>query len=97
MSALWEELGSALAVGLNFRNQLHGDITHSADSKLEKVLAEWIHNETKDVKWQIILKALEDLHRRDVIKKVISCLEEPKTYHKYYQMKDFAPCPDFIF
>ena len=92
ISALWNELGSELDVPLNDRETLRRDICLSDKSRLEYVLTNWIGNETKEVKWKVILEALKALKRKDVIKKVITYLDKPEICRKYISMDDFSPC-----
>ena len=92
ISASWNELGSELHVPFNDRESLRKNISLSDDSRLENVLINWIGNETKDVKWRVILEAVKALKRKDLIKKMINHLENPETYTKYISMDDFSPC-----
>ena len=93
ISALWNELGSELCVPLNDRNTLRNDRTLSDNDRLEYVLNSWIGNETKEVKWKVIVDALKVLKRKDLVRQVIMYLEKPETYRKYISMHDFFPCP----
>ena len=93
ISASWNQLGGELEIPLNDRKSLQGDARQTVEDKLEFVLSKWIQNETKEVKWKVILKALEVLKRKDLKKKVIEYLETPEIYTKYFSMKDFYPCP----
>ena len=72
ISASWNELGSELHVPLNDRESLRRNISLSDDSRLEYVLTNWIGNETKDVKWKVILEAVKALKRKDLMKKMIN-------------------------
>ena len=92
VAAQWNELGSELEISYDKRTTLRGDISHTDRDRLESVLKKWIGNETKEVKWRVILKALEVLERKDIIKKVIEYLETPEIHCKYISMKDFSPC-----
>ena len=92
-SALWNELGSELRVPLNDRNTLRNDRTLSDNDRLEYVLNSWIGNETKEVKWKVIVDALKACKRKDLVRQVIMYLEKPETYMKYISMHDFFPCP----
>ena len=93
ISALWNELGSELHVPLNDRETLRNNGNLSDNDRLEYVLTNWIGNETKEVKWKVILDALKALKRKDLVKKMIMYLEKPETYRKYISMHDFFPCP----
>ena len=92
ISALWNELGSELHVPLDDRQTLRTDISLSNKDRLESVLTKWIGNETKDVKWRVVLDALKVLQRKDVIKNIIKYLKKPETYTKYISRDDFSPC-----
>ena len=90
MSADWHVLGGQLNVGMNFREGLRRESLNN-EIKLEKVLIEWIGNETSDVTWEVIIKALEACRRKDVAKKITKYLEEQDTYDKYIGFDDFTP------
>ena len=92
ISVLWNELGSELDVPLDYRQTLRKDISLSNKDRLEFVLTHWIGNETKEVKWKVILEALKELKRKDIINKVINYLENQETYTKYISKKNFIPC-----
>ena len=93
ISASWNELGGALEIPSDDRNSLQKDGRLTDKDKLEFVLRNWIQNETKEVKWEVILEALKVLQRKDLIKKVIEHMEKPEIYRKYISMKDFYCCP----
>ena len=80
-----------MGVSLNDRDTLRRDVSLSDNSRLEKVLAIWVQQEKKEVKWVVVLDALKALQRNDLIRKVIRFLEEPETYSKYSAMDDFSP------
>ena len=92
ISVLWNELGSELNVPLNDREMFRRDISLSDNNRLEYVLTNWIGNETKEVKWKVILDALKALKRKDIINKVIDYLENQETHTKYISKKNFSPC-----
>ena len=85
ISSLWDEVGGYLGISLNYRDSLHG----SVNTKLERVLTEWIQKETKDVTWEVILEVLEKLGRRDLMKNFIIFLKTPETYKEYISKRDF--------
>ena len=91
ISASWNEFGGQMGVSLNDRDTLRRDVSLSDNSRLEKVLAIWVQQEKKEVKWVVVLDALKALQRNDLIRKVIRFLEEPETYSKYSAMDDFSP------
>ena len=95
ISASWNELGCELEIPPNDRLTLQNDGRHTDKDRLEFVLRNWIQNHTKEVKWKVILEALQVLKRKDVIKKVIENLEIPEIHKRYISMKDFTPCPSF--
>ena len=80
ISVLWNELGSELHVPLDDRQTLRRDISLSNKDRLQFVLTYWIANETKEVKWKVILEALKALKRKDIINKVIDYLENQETH-----------------
>ena len=79
ISASWNELGCELHVPFNDRESLRKNISLSDDSRLENVLTNWIGNETKDVKWRVILEAVKALKRKDLIKKMINHLKHTQS------------------
>ena len=91
ISHLWYDLGRELGVSLDDRDTLRRDMSLSEKGRLNSVLANWIRNETREVKWKVILEALEALERKDLVKKVIKYLETPQPYRKYISMDDFSP------
>ena len=92
ISASWNELGAEFAIPMNDRTTFQNRNLQDND-RLEIVLRHWIQNETKEVKWEVILEALRVLQRKDLIKKVIEHMEKPEIYRKYISMKDFYCCP----
>ena len=91
ISPSWYELGAELHVPHNDREFLRRDGRMTDRDRLEYVITNWIENETEDVKWKVILKALQKLRRRDLIKRVIEYLEEPQIHRKYISMVDYSP------
>ena len=91
ISASWFDVGEELGISLNDRQTLRRDVSLSDNNRLESVLAIWVQQEKKDVKWVVILEALKALQRKDLIRKVVRFLEEPETYSKYSAMDDFSP------
>ena len=91
ISPSWNELGAELHVPHNYRESLGRDGRMTDRDRLECVITNWIGNETKEVKWRVILEALRPLKRKDLIKKVINYLEEPQIYEKYISLVDFSP------
>ena len=87
-------MGIHLKIPPNDRETLKRDISLSDDSKLNNIINKWIQKETTDVTWRVIIKSLETLHRKDLIKEVIRYLENPTTYEKYILKDDFWFCPD---
>ena len=94
-SSSWFDIGSELHVPLNVREGLRKDISLSDDAKLEKILNEWIKFETVDVTWETILKALQALRRKDIMRETLQYLGRPDIYSKYIKKDDFTPVPDF--
>ena len=95
ISSSWYDIGSELHVPLNVREGLKKDESLSNEAKLEKTLNEWIKFETSDVTLKTILKALQALRRRDIVREALNYLERPAIYGKYIKKDDFTPCPDF--
>ena len=95
ISSSWFDIGSELHVPLNVREGLKKDLSLSDEAKLEKIHNEWIKFETSDVTWKSILKVLQALRRRDIVREALKYLERPVIYSKYIKKDDFTPCPDF--
>ena len=95
ISSSWFDIGCELHVPLNIREGLKKDMSLSNEAKLEKILNEWIKFETSDVTWKTILKALDALRRRDIVREALNYLERPAIYSKYIKKDDFTPCPIF--
>ena len=91
ISALWNELGREFDVPENDRATLKRNISLSDEYRLESVIAMWITNETKDVKWRVVLGALKALRRKDIVRKVIMYLQKSETYTKYISKDNFFP------
>ena len=89
ISALWNELGREFDVPENDCVSLSRNTGLSDENRLESVLSMWITNETKDVKWRVVIEALKALRRKDVARKVIMYLQKPKTYSKYISKDNF--------
>ena len=87
-------MGIHLNIPQNDREVLERDISLSHNSKLERIINKWIHSETTDVTWRVIITSLKALDRKDLIKEVIRYLENPATYEKYILKDDFCFCPD---
>ena len=90
MAADWFLLGGQLNIEMSFRESLRRENLHD-ETKLEKVLIEWIGNETSHVTWEVIITALKACRRKDIAKKIMKYLEEHDTYDKYIKLDDFAP------
>ena len=82
---------------MNYRDSLKRDVSLTDETKLDKIVNEWISRETTDVKWRIVFKTLQSLGRKNVLKKAVAFLEKPEIYSKYIAMKDFTPLPNFDF
>ena len=87
IASKWHEVGGCLGISLDYRDSLKGN--NSVNTKLERILTEWIQNETKDVTWKVALEMLKELRRRDLVKSVISFLETPQIYKKYNSKRDY--------
>ena len=88
MSADWCLLGGELNIEMHFWESLRRENLRD-ETKLEKVLIEWIGNETSHVTWEVIITALKACRRKDIAKKIIKYLEEHDTYDKYIKLDDF--------
>ena len=95
ISSSWFDIGSELHVPLNVREGFKKDMNLSDEAKLEKILNEWIKCETSHVTWKTILKALQALRRRDIVREALNYLESPAIYSKYIKKDDFTPCTTF--
>ena len=88
IASKWHEVGGCLGISLDYRDSLKGN--NSVNTKLERILTEWIQNETKDVTWKVALEMLKELRRKDLARKVITFLETQETYEKYISKDDFV-------
>ena len=95
ISSSWYDMGCELHVPLKVREGLMKDMSLSDGAKLEKILNEWIKFETSAVTWKTIIKALEALRSRDIVREALKYLESPAIYDKYIKKDDFTPCPTF--
>ena len=75
---------------MNDRETLRRDFSLSDTEKLDQILNKWCRNETKPVKWRIMLEALKSLGRQDLIRKVISYLQKPENYQKFISMNNYT-------
>ena len=69
----------------------------SDETKLDKIVNEWISSETTDVKWRIVFKTLQSLGKKKLLRNAVTYLEKPDIYSKYIAMNDFTPLPSFAF
>ena len=67
-------MGIHLNIPQNDCETLKSNNSLSDDSKLNNIINKWIHNETTDVTWRVIILSLKALHRKDLIKEVIRYL-----------------------
>ena len=96
ISPSWYDIGSELLVPPDVCESLKRDMSLSDEAKLRQILNDWIKFETADVTWKTILKALQALRRKDIIREILKYLEKPAIYSKYIKKDDFIPCPDFL-
>ena len=89
VSASWNELGSALRVSFNTRNDLMKNPMLSANDRLETVLHAWNGNQASAVTWETILKVLFQCGKRNIARDVEEYLEKPEVYEKYIKETDF--------
>ena len=97
VSSSWYEIGTHLKISMNHRDTLKRDVSLTDETKLDKIVNEWISRETTDVKWRIIFKTLQSLGRKNLLKKAVAFLEKPEIYSKYIAVNDFTPLPDLDF
>ena len=69
ISLKWDEIARELGVDWNYREELRGKPEES-DYKLESVLYKWSQSESSAVNWDTIMKVLERLSQREVLKSV---------------------------
>ena len=67
------------------------------ETRLVEIVNKWIFSETTDVKWSIVIKTLQSLERKDLIRNAVTYLQKPDIYSKYIAMNDFTPLPNFDF
>ena len=91
MSASWDEIGSALEVSFNFRNNLRRDVGVNNDGRLEAVLNNWISEQTSTVTWEKILDVLFEIERNSA-QRVTRFLRTQRIYDKYINTDDFEFC-----
>ena len=96
VSSSWYEIGIHLNISPNYRDTLKRDVS-SDETKLDKIVNEWISSETTDVKWRIVFKTLKSLGKKKLIRNAVTYLEKPDIYSKYIAMNDFTPLPSFDF
>ena len=90
-SASWNDLGAELKVDSNERNKLRKDTALTDDERLEKVLAVWIGSESSDVTWEMVLKVLVTIKKKNVARIVRKYLQQDDVYDKYIKFDDFTP------
>ena len=82
---------------MNYCDSLKRDVSLTNETKLDKIVNEWISSETTDVKWRMVFKTLQSLGRTKMLKKAVEYLENPDICSKYIPKNDFAPTPNSIF
>ena len=90
ISAHWFEVAGQLKVSMNYRTTLRHDSLLSDESKLETVLTFWAESETREVTWEVVVKALDDLGKKPLAKKVVDFLDIPETIAKYISRPNFV-------
>ena len=65
----WDDIGRALRVPYTYRRELERERI-SDDSRLEGVLNKWIETESVPVTWDRLIKGLEEIELRVVIRSV---------------------------
>ena len=83
-SAKWNDIGRALKVSYNDRQQLKNEVSSDND-KLESVLQKWIETESVPVTWSSLIQALEKVELRDVVRAIKEFLMTPEAIKSYSQ------------
>ena len=83
LSVDWDKIGRELKVDRKYREELRGKPEES-DYKLESVLCKWSESESSDVNWDTIMKVLERLQQKRVMRLVKEyLLNDPEAVRKY--------------
>ena len=83
-SSRWNDIGRALKVSFNHREQLKNEVSPDND-KLESVLQKWIETESVPVTWSSLIQALEKVELRDVVRAIKEFLMTPEAIQSYSQ------------
>ena len=81
-SYLWNELGLSLEVPYNYRTELKS-MNVSNNVRLEGVLNKWIETESVPVTWDRLIKGLEEIQLRVVIRSVKEFLKTDRALATY--------------
>ena len=90
ISSSWNSVGMELNISGNDRETLRRDMGQNDSEKLDRILNMWSQSGTKPVTWRTLLKALDSLHRQDLIRNVIAYLEKPENYQKYISKSNYS-------
>ena len=89
-SRYWSELGSALEISLDDREELRTTLGLSNSVRLETVLNMWIRTESVPVTWSKLLEALDEVDGLgEVVTRVNEVLNSEKAFKTYSSLKDW--------
>ena len=84
ISVNWADIGRELGVDWNYREELRREPGLTSAYKLESVLNKWFLSECSVVNWDTIMKVLERLQQRQVLRSVKEyLLNDPKAVRRY--------------
>lgn len=84
ISVNWADIGRELGVDWNYREELRRESGLTSAYKLESVLYKWSQSESSAVNWDTIMKVLERLSQREVLRSVkYYLLNDPEAVRKY--------------
>ena len=83
VSARWDDIGNALKVDFNFRENLLRDQSLRPEQKLDHVLNNWRESQCSDVTWKHLLDVLKSLNLNTTATKMRMFLQEEATIMKY--------------
>ena len=85
ISVKWDDIARELRLDWNTREELRGKPEWTCDYKLESVLYKWSQSsESSEVNWDTIMKVLERLSQREILKSVKKyLLNDPEAVQKY--------------
>ena len=78
----WDDIGRALRVPYTYRRELERERI-SDTARLERVLAEWKESNSVPFTWDRLIKGLEEIQLRDVIRSVKEFLKTDRALATY--------------